>query len=420
MFALVDCNNFYASCERVFRPDLRRRPIVVLSNNDGCVIARSEEAKALGISMGAPAFQVRDTMRDAGVVVFSSNFALYADMSARVMDVLSSQAASLEMYSIDEAFLDLSDFPPERLLDHARRLCAEVRRSTGIPVSMGIAPTKTLAKVAGKQAKRHPEARGAWCLHDEATTRAALAATEVGDIWGIGRRYAEALRQRGIDTALQLRDWPDDAWIRRRFTVTGLRLVRELRGQPCLSIEDVPTARQSIRCSRTFPYDMTDRGELAEAITTFTCRAAEKLRHAGQCAGAVEVFVRGNRHREESCLRWERVVSVPQPTAADQPLLQAAHRALAKLPDGPFSAKKAGVMLLDLCPADRVQPSLFEDNVDPRHERLSAAVDALNKRQGRGTVRVLAAGLSPRWRMNQDHLSPRYTTSWDDLPEAWC
>jgi len=419
VFALVDCNNFYASCERVFAPALRDRPVVVLSNNDGCVIARSEEAKALGIPMGAPFFRFRRLAERGGVAVFSSNYALYGDMSARVMRTLSLFSPAVEIYSIDEAFLDLRGLEDRGLKRLGRRLADTVRRHTGIPVSVGIGPTKVLAKIANRLAKRHPETGGVldtWSLGGHLETH--LRRIEVGDVWGIGRRWAGRLAEMGIRTAADLRD-ADPALVRRRLNVVAERIVHELRGHSCLDLAEMPPPRRQVLTSRSFGHRVERLADLREAVGTFTARAAEKLRRDGLAAGAVLVFVEtGPGGRRERTRHDSATVALPVATADTGRLLPAATTALRALFRPGLHYRKAGVMLLDLAPADRVQPSLFRDEATdtPRRRRLLETVDALNRRAGSGTVRYAAEGTRRAWRMKQQHRSPAYTTRWGELP----
>jgi len=295
LFALVDCNNFYASCERLFRPELRGKPVVVLSNNDGCVIARSNEAKALGIPMGAPAFQWEHLFRKQGVAVFSSNFLLYGDLSARVMSVLADMSPQVEVYSIDEAFLDLSG------VAHPVALCRDIRaqvlRWTGIPVSIGLAHTKTLAKAANRRAKKDTSLNGVFNHTAEADPNALLSGMDVGDVWGIGPRHQKRLWARGVRTALDFARLPRD-WVQKEMSVVGLSTLLELQGISCMSFERAPAARKSILCSRSFGQLVEDKEHLREAVCAYAARAAEKLRHEGQETQAVQVFAHTPRHRE--------------------------------------------------------------------------------------------------------------------------
>lgn len=320
MFGLVDCNNFYASCERVFQPKLEGVPIVVLSNNDGCIIARSNEAKALGIPMGGAFYQVKPLCQKHGVKVFSSNYSLYGDMSRRVMQVLTESCPAVEIYSIDEAFLDLRGIASERLIPLMKELRAKVKQWTGIPVSIGMAPTKTLAKAANRLAKKDPTCGGVKMLATPDTQTTALAGLELGDVWGIGHRLAAKLNALGYTTALDLRG-ADPLTIRRQFNVVLERLVRELQGESCLTLEEVRPARQTILSSRSFGRLVTDIKDLEQAVATYTCRGAEKLRQDDLLAQAVLVMVRTNPFKaKEPQYRASQVVALPYPTADNRVL----------------------------------------------------------------------------------------------------
>lgn len=413
LVALVDCNNFYASCERLFQPELSGKPVVVLSNNDGCVIARSNEAKAFGIKMG-DAFHLRKREFAAwGVQVFSSNYTLYGDISARVMRVLSEFTPDLEVYSIDEAFLGLAGFgDPE---GHGRRLRATVARQTGIPVCVGIAPTKTLAKVANRTAKKDL-ARGGVCLLDtEEAQTDALSKLALDDIWGIGGRLAPKLMALGITTPLELRA-ADPVMIRQRFNVVVQRTVLELRGIPCLDLErDSPEAR-TICSARSFGRAVEGFDELAEALTTYVSRSAEKLRRQGLAAAAIAVLVSTNRHKpEEPQYHATRHVRLTIATADTARLIRAALCGLREIYRPGFRYKKTGILLLDLAPAGSVQGSLFLRPDDHRRVELMGAIDAINRRYGRDRVRFAGTGLDRGWKLKAEFHSPRYTTRWDEL-----
>ena len=416
MYALADCNNFYASCERVFDPSLRGRALVVLSNNDGCVVARSEEAKALGIGMGEPAFRHRDLFRRHGVVVCSSNYTLYDDMSRRVMTTLARFAPRMERYSIDEAFLDLAGFGDRDLVAHGRQLRATVRRWTGIPVSVGIAATRTLAKAANRLAKHDPGCDGVAMLVGRAAIDAALARIEVGDVWGVGPRHARRLWARGIDTARKLRD-ADDGWIRRRMTVTGLRTVLELRGQPCLSLEDAPAPRKSLIRSRSFGTPVTAMADLEEAVAHHASRAAEKLRQQGSVAGRLGVFILTNPFRDDEPRHaGHEIVELPVPTADTPTLIRHALACLRRLHRPGYRYKKAGVTLDAIVPEGPVQGHLFE-RPPARSQTLMAVLDRVNRNWGAGALRYAAVGTPDRpWHMRRR--SARCTTRWDELPRA--
>ena len=422
VFALVDCNNFYASCERVFDPRLRDEPIVVLSNNDGCVIARSAEAKEMGIPMAAPFFKFRRLAQHRKVRVFSSNYPLYGDMSARVMRTLAGFTPRLEVYSIDEAFLDLSGNERRGTAAYGREIADTVRRSTGIPVSVGIGPTKVLAKVANRIAKRNPETGGVLDFTALGPHREAhLSQIDVKDVWGIGRRWSERLKHLGISTALDLRE-ADPRLVRRRLSVVGERIIHELRGTSCLDIEEAPPAKQQILTSRTFGERVTDAGDMREAIGTFAARVAEKLRAQGGRARAVHVFIATSPFNEREP-RYHNGATRPLPGACRDSgeILGAALDALSEIWRPGYRYMKAGVMLLDLVPEAHDQGTLFAEPCrapadDGRSNRLMSVLDRLNRDLGRGTVAYAAEGLRKAWRMKQEHRSPAYTTRWEDLP----
>lgn len=435
-WALVDCNNFYASCERLFRPDLRGKPIVVLSNNDGCIISRSDEAKALGVEMGAPAFKVRRELARLGVHVFSSNYALYGDLSSRVMRTLGTLVPEVEVYSIDEAFLPLRGPLAADPVAVGRALRERVTRWTGIPISVGIAPTRTLAKIAGRVAKRTPRCEG---VFDLARSREMLGMSvddllgslPVDAVWGVGRRLAGMLRGAGIATARSLRDAGDD-WVRRRMSVTGLRTVLELRGLPCIGAEEQgepPSPRHTVVSSRSFAGRITDVAMLREALATHAALAGAKLRRAGLVAGGLAVHVRTARHDEQAALRCDDSVSLPLPvpTADSAVFIRLAHEGLDRVFRPGYPYAKAGVMLYGLERAATRQGSLLTlaDGTaerDAARERLMAVADRINARHGRGKLRHAAEGLDDKapWHMRQKYRSPRRTTAWDELAEALC
>lgn len=424
MFALVDGNNFYVSCERVFAPHLEGRPVVVLSNNDGCFVSRSAEAKALGIPMGAPLFEWRELIQRERVTVFSSNYRLYADMSARVVEVLA-QFAPLEIYSIDESFLDLAGIEPAERLQLGHEMRRRVRQWTGIPTCVGIGPTKTLAKLANHAAKKRPECAGVCDLSDQALRRHVMAGVEVGEVWGIGRRSAAKLQALGIKTVAQLAAM-DPRQARSLLTVTGERIVHELNGKPCLQIEELTPARQATAVTRSFATPVTDLDSLCEAVASFATRAAEKLREQNQQAGLLQVFFHSSpfRARDGKELWFSRAAShtFATPTSDTLQLVSAAVQIARRGFQPGCRLTKAGVITLDLVPAGSGMRDLFEAPAATR-PRLMAAVDAINARQGRDTIRTAAAG-SPKagadhsraeWRMRQARLSPSYTTRLSDI-----
>ena len=410
MIALVDCNNFYVSCERVFDPTLVGRPVVVLSNNDGCVVARSEEAKALGIEMGKPVFQIESLLRRHRVVMRSSNYTLYGDMSRRVMEILRRLSPVVECYSIDEAFLDLDGVAD--VTEHAQHLRKLVKQWTGIPVSVGIAPSKTLAKVASKQAKCM--GTGVRILADRDTQTKALQETAVGKLWGVGRRYARMLRRNGIMTAFDLRE-ANDAWVLKRMTIVGLKMVHELRGIPCFEFELEPPAKKSLIKSCSFGKPVTALAELEEAVSVYTSGAAERLRMQDGVARVITVFIMTNRFQtEHPQYAKSATVSLLSGTNDTRVLVSCALELLHRIYRKGYRYIKAGVMLDGIEPRRRVQLSLF-DNQSDGSVRLMQAVDIINHRFGRDAIRVASCGHRPRWRMRREKLSPRFTTEWDEL-----
>jgi DNA polymerase V len=415
MIALVDCNNFYASCERVFDPRLEGRPIVVLSNNDGCVIARSNEAKALGIAMGEPAFKKEEVYAKHNVAIFSSNFALYGDMSQRVMRTLAQHSAAMEIYSIDEAFLDCSGLTADGLDRFGSQLRKTVKQWTGIPVSIGVAPTKTLAKVANHIAKRLPDNSGVCVLRKEETIEYCLKKLPVEKLWGVGRRYALFLRSWGINTAWDLRRMPA-GWVKDNMTVVGLRLQKELKGEPCIPLEDHPQKKKEICTSRSFGTMVTELDELKQAVSMYATRCAEKLRTQNSCTNLVEVFLHTNPFRPD-LPQYKNVRFVRLPVASNSTLVvvQAALRGLESIYRAGYQYKKAGVIVSGLVPSNTIQYNLFYPTDEDRHTRLMTAMDKVNDREGRDVLRVAEQGFDRRWTLRQERLSPCYTTRWVDF-----
>ena len=404
--ALADCNNFYVSCERVFDPRLRGKPVVVLSNNDGCVVARSNEVKALGIPMGAPVFELRSQIRDHNIQVYSSNYTLYGDLSRRVMQTMEQFTPDVEVYSIDEAFLGLSG-DVEAIAGQLRQT---VQQWTGIPVSVGVATTKTLAKVANHIAKKSTGV----CVLDAPST--VLADLPVGEIWGIGHRLSDRLHRQGVETALQLRD-VDLSWIRQQMGIVGVRLVQELRGIPCLPLELCPAPRKSCCVSRSFGRPVTAIADLKEAVATYGARAAAKVRRDGLTAGVVTVFITTNRFQpDEPQYANSAVVQLPQPANDTLTLVHAALRAVEWLYRPGYQYKKAGVLLTELGPAPLVQGDLFSDPAQQKKRgALMRTVDSLNQQFGAGTVFCAAEGVKKDWQMRARLRSPGYTTRWGEL-----
>lgn len=419
MFGLVDCNNFFVSCERIFRPDLNNKPVIVLSNNDGCAVARSNEVKALGIPMGAPFFKIKDLIRQHNIQVFSSNFSLYGDMSSRVMQVLSEIVPRIEVYSIDEAFFDCRGI--HNLDAFAHKVCATLLQSTGLPASIGIAPTKTLAKIANYFAKKRPELGGVCVLQTEEEINRALAAINVADIWGIGRQISKSLNSYGIYTGLDLKQVTPQ-WMRTVFTVVGERLVRELQGLSCLNLDDMQTAPKSIQVTRSFGRPITDFDKLREAVSFYASRAGERLRKSNKKVKTLLVFARTSHFKADNYHSTSATMTLPYAVDDDASLIKACGKALEQIfkPGGAY--KKAGVMLIELIPKEAHQYDMF-DKSDPidvleKKEHLSKTLDRLNKRFGKKSVSYGACGLTPAWRDTKTNVSPAYTTRWDHLREV--
>ena len=417
MFGLIDCNNFYASCERLFRPDLTNRPVVVLSNNDGCIIARSNEAKALGIGMGTPYFKQEPLIRKHNITVFSSNYPLYGDISQRVMDVLMRMEPEVEIYSIDEAFVRIPTGKHCDLETWGRILKSTVQKHTGIPVSIGFGPTKTLAKIANRFAKKKSSAAGIFVIADQQPLDPLLAAVAVDDIWGIGRRHAARLKAHAIRTALEFKNCAD-TWIRKHLTVVGLRTAMELRGISCISLEKAVPARKSVCTSRSFGQPVQTLDDLQEAVAAYTSQAAYKLRTAGLSAAVVDVFIRTNSFRkDEPQYSCRRTFTLPAPSSHTATLIKVALACLKAIYRPGYRYQKAGVILNGLVPENYEQLCLFQTPV-PGRVSLMKAVDEINRRWGRDTIQSAAAGLTREWRFRQMKKSPAYTTCWAELPIA--
>lgn len=414
VLGLVDCNNFYVSAERCFQPQLRNRPVVVLSNNDGAAIARSEEAKRLGIKMGDPWHLHRAAWRRQGVIVRSSNYALYGDMSRRVMSILRALSAGIEVYSIDEAFIDLAGLNG-REEEVARTLRATIHRWTGIPVSIGIAPSKTLAKVANRSAKKDPASGGVRALMTEASQREVLAKLEPEDVWGVADRLGRRLRALGLVRALDVRDAAPER-LRREGGVVMERIGRELRGERCLHLEDSAGPAKSIMASRSFGRAVATAAELEQAVATFVSRAAEKLRRQSLAAGTVTVFLRTNPFRPtEPQYHASEVVRLSVASSSTPKLIEAAFYCLRTIYRPGFRYAKAGILLEALEQADHVQRNLWKEEDSAASKAVMRTMDRLNREWGRGTVKLAACGVRQGWAMRAEHLSPRYTTRWEDL-----
>jgi DNA polymerase V len=416
LYFLVDCNNFYVSCERVFRPALWGKPVVVLSNNDGNVVALSNEVKEMGLPFGAPLFRVKELLRTHGVTMFSSNYTLYGDMSRRVMECLAGFAPEMEIYSIDEAFLAMGGIPGDPAAC-GRSIRDAVKQWTGIPVSIGIAPTKTLAKLASRIGKKYPACGGVFELTDLARMDETLGAADAGDVWGVGTQYRELLHRNGIRTARQLRDAPDK-WVRRNMTIMGLRTVWELRGVPCLPLDELPAPRKGIVSSRSFGRPVERPEELREAVAAYMSRAAEKLRAQRSVTGSITVFISTNRFRESDPQYSNGITCrLPVPSSYTPRLVDVACRLLDRIYRRGYRYKKAGVMLCEIMPEGDAQLDLFSRFHDTdRSRRLMRTVDRVNRDMGRHTLRFAAEGSAKPWRMRREFLSGRYTTHWGEIP----
>lgn len=419
LFALIDCNNFYVSCERLFNPKLEGKPVVVLSNNDGCVVSRSSEAKALGVKMGVPLYQINALVKSAGIVTLSSNYALYGDLSNRIMSILSGFSPYQEIYSIDECFLDFSGVPDRLRL--AREIKETIKQCAGVPVCVGIGPTKTLAKLANYTAKTVSDCGGVFDFSalTECERDRIFSTLKAGEVWGIGRKLAQKFEQIGINTVLQLKDSSPEL-MRKQFSVVIERTVRELRGQSCLDMAEIASARKQIVSSRSFGKNVFELADLEQAVASYMAKAALKLRADRSLAGALEVYIRTNRFAEGSeQYAQTATVTLSHPTDDTMVLVKAASNALRQIYRSGYAYQKAGVSLLDLSNADERQLSLFQtEAVNTRSEKLMKLMDATNSAMGRGTLYLAAEGQNHSWQIKCNFKSPEYTTSWKGLAVA--
>lgn len=413
VFALVDCNSFYASCECVFAPHLWKRPVVVLSNNDGCVIARSKQAKLLGIPMGAPAFQFKEQFKKNGVYVCSSNYTLYGDISQRIMSILSHFTSDLQVYSIDEAFLALNT---SNALEVARAIKQQIYQWIGVPVSIGIGPTKTLAKAANHFAKNDPASNGIASAIDKQAQKKLLSSFPVKEVWGIGRQLAAFLKSQGIYTAEELCQC-DDLWIKKHLTVVGLRTVWELRGTPCLNIEEVEPPKKSIMSSKSFGRTITVYEELCEAISSYTTYAAAKLRKQQSLTAYIHVFLMTNRFSENDSYNNGVQIFLPEPTDYTPTLIQYAKQGLENIFKEGLRYKKAGILLGGLIPRHAFHPDLFNKSFKQQEKQksLMEVLDNIQHKYGRNVIRIAAEGIQQPWQMKRALLSPSYTTRWNEI-----
>ncbi len=414
MFALVDCNNFYASCECVFRPNLNGKPVVVLSNNDGCVIARSNEAKTFGIPMGAPAFKFKEVFDKQNIHVFSSNYALYGDMSNRVMNLLCAYSPDIEIYSIDEAFLQFKGFDNFDLQSYCENIKKTVDKGTGIPISIGVAPTKALSKVANRVAKKFPNRTGGVYIIDSEEKRIkALKWLAIGDVWGIGRQHTKRLQFLNIKTGFDFINLPD-AMVRKQMSVVGLRLKHELEGKQTLKLDKVKT-KKAIATTRSFDKMYSDYETIRERISTFAVSCAEKLRKQKSSCNLIMVFIHTNGFRKDlPQYRKNIMIQTSYPTNSSIDIVKLAIKGLDSIYKKGYQYKKAGVIVMGITPENQKQLSLFTEE-NPKHHKLMECVDRLNWKIGQNKVKLGSQSLGRQWKMKQEKLSPRYTTQIDEI-----
>lgn len=418
IFALIDCNNFYASCERVFRPELEGVPIAVLSNNDGCVIARSQEVKDLGIPMGIPAFKNEYLFKKHNIKLFSSNYTLYADMSNRVMDTIVQFCPDIEVYSIDESFVELSSFRNRDLTSYMQELKIQIQQNTGIPVSIGIASTKTLAKIANHIAKKNKQYNGVFNLLNESDIDRVLVRVPVDDIWGIGRQYSKFLVANNIFTAYDLK-CSNDEWIDKYLTSVGHKTVIELRGKSCIDLDMIISPKKGIVSSKSFGRSVSTLQEMEEAVATYTTTAVKKLRNQKSVASIISVFVSTNRFKETPQYNNNASFRFTNPTASTPDFIEASLKILRRIYRKGFMYKKAGVMITEIISEENVPYDIFQPlYLDTQQKDVMHIIDKINKTYGDNTLFYGSLGVKKKWQMRRNLLSPRYTTSWKDIPKV--
>lgn len=418
LFGLADCNNFYCSCERVFHPNLRNKPLVVLSNNDGCIIARSEESKALGIKMGEPFYQVKEVLERNNVAVFSSNYNLYGDMSKRVMSLLSTYTPKLDIYSVDEAFLDLSGMgDTDYLIQYCKGMVKSIGKGTGIPISLGIAPTKTLAKMASKFAKKYKGYEGVCLIDTDEKREKALKLFDIGDVWGIGHRYSKKLEYYGIKTAWDFIQ-KSESWVRKEMTVVGVRTWKELKGISCISVEELPH-KKSICTSRSFADQGLNRlNDVEEAVANFAAQCSRKLKEQHTVGQSITVFAHTSRFRMDMPQDYiYRTANLQVPTNDHQELVSIAVKLLrdAWKDDETYWYKKSGVIVWNICKDEAIQGSLFDNVNREKQAALAKAIDEINRKNGHNTIRVAVQGYEKKWHLKNEYVSKQYTTNIDDI-----
>jgi len=423
MYALVDCNNFYASCERVFQPKFNGKPIAILSNNDGCVISRSYEAKAAGVPMGAPAFKIKELIKEKNIQIFSSNYPLYGDLSNRVMSILGQFTPNVEIYSIDEAFLNFDGLNILDYHDYGLQMKKRIHKWVGLPVCIGFAETKALSKIANKIAKEFQQrTQGVYVIDSEEKRLKALKWTKIEDVWGIGYRMKKKAKLRNIQTALDFIQPQHEAWVKREMGVVGLRLKCELEGKSVLDLEPIAEQKKSIATTRSFPKQIAEFDLLRERVTTFAAVCAEKLRRQHSCCHTIIVMLVVDKHTvQTSQYYFNMAVTLPYATHSTLTITNAAVAMLKKLHQGNegIKFKKAGVIVTELIDENKKQLQLFEEE-NPKHLALMKAMDKLNHKIGDTKVKLASQNLSLTWNMNQNHLSPKYTTKFKDILEIQC
>ena len=416
MIALADCNNFYASCERVFNPQLKNKPVIVLSNNDGCVIARSNEAKALKIKMGEPAFKIKSIIEQNGIYVFSTNFALYGDMSNRVMSILGDMIPSTEIYSIDEAFMDFTGISNN--LEFASQMREKVTKSTGIPISIGVAETKTLAKIANHVAKKYSKNDVFVMTNNDDITKI-LKKFPISKLWGVGSSNSRMLNSYGIKTAYDFIN-TNERWVQKKMTIRGLKMLCELKGEKCFSIEMAPQRKKTISTTRTFGVDIRDITSLEEAVANHAVRSAEKLRTEKSCAKYIGVLLNTNPFTQsKNYYNGYKYTVLETATNNTDEIINVSNKLLKEIYKKGYSYKRSGVVLKNIVPEDQVQLNLFNKDYS-RRKKLFQGIDFINKKMGRDTIRFLAQGTSEGLKLKQENLSPCYTTKWSDLLKVHC
>ncbi len=416
-FGLADCNNFYVSCERIFNLSARDIPVVVLSNNDGCVISRSQEAKDLGIEMGIPAHKISDNLKTKKLMVFSSNYALYGDISSRVMNCLNDLCPAVEVYSIDEAFLDLSIIPSEELYDFGIEIKRKIAKWTKIPISIGIAPTKSLAKVANRYAKKYHKEKGVFVIDSEEILEKILTETPIEDVWGIGRKYGKFLKGQQVNTALDFTKLPEN-FIRKYFSVVGLRLYRELKGESCLNLTEVADKKKVVQHTRSFGRYVNTLRDLEEVLTTFASKCAEKLRSQQSCANVISIYIRTNLFSKKAQYYNSITMNFDIPTNSTMEIQQKVLWGLKQIFVQGYDYKKAGVCFTGLVPNNAIQGNLFVQETESKCQKVSQLMDGINAKFGKGTIKFAVQGINTTWQGNAGKLSPKFTTIWKDIPKV--